>query len=69
VVTRIRPRGAPRVARCTQSLALNLIGEHVDGIAPLSTLRVRGAEYAESNQLGEPRPLRSIDFGARFPTR
>jgi diguanylate cyclase (GGDEF)-like protein/PAS domain S-box-containing protein len=55
------------ITQLAQSLKLKVIGEHVDGFATLSALRASGAEYAQGNYLGEPRPLRSIDFGALFP--
>jgi diguanylate cyclase (GGDEF)-like protein/PAS domain S-box-containing protein len=55
------------ITQLAQSLKLKVIGEHVDSFATLSALRVSGAEYAQGNYLGEPRPLRSIEFGALFP--
>ncbi|HZP65993.1 MAG TPA: EAL domain-containing protein [Rudaea sp.] len=55
------------ITQLAQSLKLKVIGEHVDSFATLSALRASGAEYAQGNYLGEPRPLRSVDFGALFP--
>ena len=55
------------ITQLAQSLQLRVIGEHVDGFATLSALRASGAEYAQGNYLGEPRPLRSVDFSALFP--
>jgi diguanylate cyclase (GGDEF)-like protein/PAS domain S-box-containing protein len=55
------------ITQLAQSLKLKVIGEHVDSFATLSALRASGAEYAQGNYLGEPRPLRSIEFGALFP--
>ncbi|MEP6485152.1 MAG: EAL domain-containing protein [Rudaea sp.] len=57
------------ITQLAQSLTLKVIGEHVDSFATLSALRASGAEYAQGNYLGEPRPLRSIDFGALFPSK
>ena len=57
------------ITQLAQSLTLKVIGEHVDGFATLQALRASGAEYAQGNYLGEPRPLRSIDFGALFPAK
>jgi len=57
------------ITQLAQSLKLKVIGEHVDGFATLSALRASGAEYAQGNYLGEPRPLRSVEFGALFPHR
>ncbi len=57
------------ITQLAQSLTLKVIGEHVDGFATLQALRASGAEYAQGNYLGEPRPLRSIDFGALFPPK
>jgi diguanylate cyclase (GGDEF)-like protein/PAS domain S-box-containing protein len=55
------------ITQLAQSLKLKVIGEHVDSFATLTALRACGAEYAQGNYLGEPRPLRSIEFGALFP--
>jgi EAL domain-containing protein (putative c-di-GMP-specific phosphodiesterase class I) len=55
------------ITQLAQSLKMKVIGEHVDSFATLSALRASGAEYAQGNYLGEPRPLRSIDFSALFP--
>ncbi len=55
------------ITQLAQSLQLRVIGEHVDSFATLAALRASGAEYAQGNYLGEPRPLRAIDFGALFP--
>jgi diguanylate cyclase (GGDEF)-like protein len=57
------------ITQLAQSLTLKVIGEHVDSFATLQALRASGAEYAQGNYLGEPRPLRSIDFGALFPAK
>ena len=57
------------ITQLAQSLTLKVIGEHVDSFATLTALRASGAEYAQGNYLGEPRPLRSIDFAALFPTK
>ena len=55
------------ITQLAQSLQLRVIGEHVDSFVTLSALRESGAEFAQGNFLGEPRPLRAIDFGALFP--
>jgi diguanylate cyclase (GGDEF)-like protein/PAS domain S-box-containing protein len=55
------------ITQLAQALKLKVIGEHVDGFATLTALRESGAEYAQGNYLGEPRPLRAIDFAALFP--
>jgi diguanylate cyclase (GGDEF)-like protein/PAS domain S-box-containing protein len=55
------------ITQLAQSLKLRVIGEHVDSFATLEALRVTGADYAQGNYLGEPRPLRSVDFAALFP--
>ncbi|HEX6834375.1 MAG TPA: bifunctional diguanylate cyclase/phosphodiesterase, partial [Rudaea sp.] len=55
------------ITQLAQSLKLKVIGEHVDGFATLHALRESGAEYAQGNFLGEPRPLRAIDFATLFP--
>ncbi len=57
------------ITQLAQSLTLKVIGEHVDSFATLQALRASGAEYAQGNYLGEPRPLRSIDFNALFPSK
>ncbi len=57
------------ITQLAQSLTLKVIGEHVDSFATLQALRASGAEYAQGNYLGEPRPLRSIDFSALFPSK
>ncbi len=57
------------ITQLAQSLTLKVIGEHVDSFQTLQALRASGAEYAQGNYLGEPRPLRSIDFGALFPAK
>ncbi len=41
----------------------------LDDFGTLGALRATGADYAQGNYLGEPRPLRSVDFGALLPTR
>ena len=55
------------ITQLAQALKLKVIGEHVDSFATLTALRESGAEYAQGNYLGEPRPLRAIDFAALFP--
>jgi diguanylate cyclase (GGDEF)-like protein/PAS domain S-box-containing protein len=55
------------ITQLAQSLKLRVIGEHVDSFDTLAALRASGAEYAQGNYLGEPRPLRAIDFNALFP--
>jgi diguanylate cyclase (GGDEF)-like protein/PAS domain S-box-containing protein len=55
------------ITQLAQSLKLRVIGEHVDSFSTLEALRVSGADYAQGNYLGEPRPLRSVDFAALFP--
>ena len=55
------------ITQLAQSLKLKVVGEHVDSFATLASLRSAGADYAQGNYLGEPRPLRSVDFGALFP--
>ena len=55
------------ITQLAQSLKLRVIGEHVDSFGTLAALRASGAEYAQGNYLGEPRPLRAIDFNALFP--
>jgi EAL domain-containing protein (putative c-di-GMP-specific phosphodiesterase class I) len=55
------------ITQLAQSLKLSVIGEHVDSFATLSALRASGAEFAQGNYLGEPRPLRAVDFAALFP--
>ncbi|UXI68488.1 EAL domain-containing protein [Tahibacter amnicola] len=55
------------ITQLAQSLKLKVIGEHVDSFSTLEALRVSGADYAQGNYLGEPRPLRSVDFAALFP--
>jgi len=55
------------ITQLAQSLKLRVIGEHVDSFATLSALRASGAEFAQGNYLGEPRPLRAVDFAALFP--
>jgi diguanylate cyclase (GGDEF)-like protein/PAS domain S-box-containing protein len=55
------------ITQLAQSLKLRVIGEHVDSFATLAALRACGAEFAQGNYLGEPRPLRAIDFGELFP--
>ena len=55
------------ITQLAQSLKLRVIGEHVDSFATLEALRSSGADYAQGNYLGEPRPLRSVDFAALFP--
>ena len=55
------------ITQLAQSLKLKVIGEHVDSFATLASLRNAGADYAQGNYLGEPRPLRSVDFAALFP--
>lgn len=55
------------ITQLAQSLKLRVIGEHVDSFATLEALRLSGADYAQGNYLGEPRPLRSVDFAALFP--
>ena len=55
------------ITQLAQSLKLRVIGEHVDSFATLAALRASGAEYAQGNYLGEPRPLRTLDFKALFP--
>ncbi len=57
------------ITQLAQSLQLQVVGEHVDSFATLAALRASGAEYAQGNYLGEPRPLLSIDFAALFPHR
>jgi len=55
------------ITQLAQSLKLRVIGEHVDSFSTLEALRISGADYAQGNYLGEPRPLRSVDFAALFP--
>jgi diguanylate cyclase (GGDEF)-like protein/PAS domain S-box-containing protein len=55
------------ITHLAQSLKLRVIGEHVDSFATLAALRASGAEFAQGNYLGEPRPLRTVDFGRLFP--
>ncbi|HVJ63154.1 MAG TPA: EAL domain-containing protein [Tahibacter sp.] len=55
------------ITQLAQSLKLKVIGEHVDTFHTLEALRASGADYAQGNYLGEPRPLRSVDFAALFP--
>lgn len=55
------------ITQLAQSLKLRVIGEHVDSFSTLEALRSSGADYAQGNYLGEPRPLRSVDFAALFP--
>ncbi len=55
------------ITQLAQSLKLRVIGEHVDSFTTLQALRACGAEFAQGNYLGEPRPLRSIDFAELFP--
>lgn len=55
------------ITQLAHSLKLRVIGEHVDSFATLEALRISGADYAQGNYLGEPRPLRSVDFAALFP--
>lgn len=55
------------ITQLAQSLKLRVIGEHVDSFATLEALRQSGADYAQGNYLGEPRPLRTVDFSALFP--
>lgn len=55
------------ITQLAQSLKLRVIGEHVDSFTTLEALRFSGADYAQGNYLGEPRPLRSVDFAALFP--
>jgi diguanylate cyclase (GGDEF)-like protein/PAS domain S-box-containing protein len=55
------------ITQLAQSLKLRVIGEHVDSFATLAALRAAGAEYAQGNYLGEPRPLRALDFNLLFP--
>jgi EAL domain-containing protein (putative c-di-GMP-specific phosphodiesterase class I) len=55
------------ITQLAQSLKLRVIGEHVDSFATLAALKASGAEFAQGNYLGEPRPLRTIDFGELFP--
>ena len=55
------------ITQLAQSLKLRVIGEHVDSFATLQALRACGAEFAQGNYLGEPRPLRAIDFAELFP--
>jgi len=54
------------ITQLAQSLKLRVIGEHVDSFATLSALRECGADYAQGNYIGEPRPLRALDFAALF---
>jgi len=54
------------ITQLAQSLKLRVIGEHVDSFATLAALRACGADYAQGNYLGEPRPLRGLDFEALF---
>jgi EAL domain-containing protein (putative c-di-GMP-specific phosphodiesterase class I) len=55
------------ITQLAQSLKLRVIGEHVDSFATLEALRACGAEFAQGNYLGEPRPLLTLDFSALFP--
>jgi len=55
------------ITQLAQSLRLRVIGEHVDSYSTLAALRASGAEYAQGNYLGEPLPLRTLDFAALFP--
>jgi EAL domain-containing protein (putative c-di-GMP-specific phosphodiesterase class I) len=55
------------ITQLAQSLKLRVIGEHVDSFATLAALKASGAEFAQGNYLGEPRPLRTVDFGELFP--
>ena len=55
------------ITQLAQSLKLRVIGEHVDSFPTLQALRACGAEFAQGNYLGEPRPLLTVDFGALFP--
>ena len=55
------------ITQLAQSLKLKVVGEHVDSFSTLASLRSAGADYAQGNYLGEPRPLRSVDFAALFP--
>jgi diguanylate cyclase (GGDEF)-like protein/PAS domain S-box-containing protein len=55
------------ITQLAQSLKLRVIGEHVDSFATLAALRASGAEYAQGNFIGEPRPLRALDFNLLFP--
>jgi diguanylate cyclase (GGDEF)-like protein/PAS domain S-box-containing protein len=55
------------ITQLAQSLKLKVVGEHVDSFSTLASLRAAGADYAQGNYLGEPRPLRSVDFAALFP--
>ena len=54
------------ITQLAQSLKLRVIGEHVDSFATLTALRECGADYAQGNYIGEPRPLRALDFAALF---
>lgn len=55
------------ITQLAQSLKLKVVGEHVDSFSTLASLRAAGADYAQGNYIGEPRPLRSVDFAALFP--
>ncbi|MGA9334963.1 MAG: EAL domain-containing protein [Rudaea sp.] len=55
------------ITQLAQSLHLQVVGEHVDSFATLTALRESGADYAQGNYLGEPRPLRSVEFDKLFP--
>lgn len=55
------------ITQLAQSLHMQVVGEHVDSFATLTALRESGADYAQGNYLGEPRPLRSVEFDKLFP--
>lgn len=55
------------ITQLAQSLRLQVVGEHVDSFATLAALRACGVEYAQGNYLGEPRPLRTVEFERLFP--
>ena len=52
------------ITQLAQSLKLRVIGEHVDSFATLAALAACGAEYAQGNYLGEPRPLADASISA-----
>ncbi len=55
------------IIQLARSLQLKVIGKHVDNLITLNALRDCGAEYAQGNYVGEPRPLRAVNFAALFP--
>ena len=55
------------ITQLAQSLQMQVVGEHVDSFATLTALRASGADFAQGNYLGEPRPLKSVEFDKLFP--